>query len=92
MMLHQKWFDKIVKEVEFCIDGEFPKYRTPYVSEIDSFERSTSGGVVTQIGEIDPFLFRFLTFMNIYIERQLLDKVKESMEEYLRFILQFMAR
>lgn len=31
-------------------------------------------------------------FMNIYLERILLDKMKESMEKYLRFVLQFMAR
>ena len=35
---------------------------------------------------------RFFTLMNIYLERMLLDKMKESMEKNRRFVLQFMAR
>ena len=37
-------------------------------------------------------MMRFFTLMNIYLERMLLDKMKESMEKYRRFVLQFMAR
>ena len=35
---------------------------------------------------------RFFRFIDIYLERILLDKMKESLEKYLKFILQFMAR
>ena len=35
---------------------------------------------------------KFFTFLDIYLERVLLNKMKESMEKYLKFILQFVAR
>jgi hypothetical protein len=35
---------------------------------------------------------KFFRFIDIYLERVLLDKMKESLSKYLKFILQFMAR
>jgi hypothetical protein len=35
---------------------------------------------------------KFFTFLNIFLERVLLDKMKESMEKYLVFLLRFMCR
>jgi len=35
---------------------------------------------------------KFFTFINIYMERMLFDKMKDSMEKFLMFLLQFMAR
>ena len=48
--------------------------------------------LIRSVKQVDPYLMRFFTLMNIYLERMLLDKMKESMEKYRRFVLQFMAR
>ena len=78
--------EKIVQKVEAVIwvvfkDGDEAKPKTKRKEK-----------VIKSTSQINPYLMRFFTFMNIYLERMLLDKMKESMEKYLRFLLQFMAR
>lgn len=48
--------------------------------------------IIKRKSQIEPFLMKFFTFINIYMERMLFDKMKESMEKFLKFLLQFMAR
>ena len=84
--LHNKWLELIVQKIENMI-----------VSAADSrlsraSTKSESKKIVKRKSQIDPFLMKFFTFINIYMERMLFDKMKDSMQKFLMFLLQFMAR
>ena len=79
--------EKIVQKVEGMIKVQFKDDQ--FVSKSKTKRKDK---VIKSTSQINPYLVRFFTFMDIYLERMLLDKMKESMEKYLRFILQFMAR
>jgi len=85
-LLRSGWLEKIVQKVEAAISVVFKD-----ADEVKP-KAKRKGKVIKSTSQINPYLMRFFTFMNIYLERMLLDKMKESMEKYLRFLLQFMAR
>lgn len=87
-VLSQKWYGRIVKEVERVVDLEFKDNKGPY----SSGTASQGEGVVTRRAQIYPPLSKFFTFLNIYMERQIFDKMKESMEAFRQFVIQFLAR
>lgn len=67
------------------VDVEFKEHKAPYAPN----SASKVEAVVTRRAQIYPRLSRFFTFLNIYMERQIFDKMKESMERFLQFIIQF---
>ena len=70
------------------IDSQFQDKKQPYNQSKGAF----GNGVVTKREHIYPPLSNFFTFLNIYMERQVFDKMKESMETFRLFIIQFLAR
>jgi hypothetical protein len=64
-VLAQKWYGRIVKEVERVVDLEFKDNKGPYSSST----ASQGEGVVTRRAQIYPPLSKFFTFLNIYMER-----------------------
>ena len=76
--LHSKWLEIIVQKTEKVIQS--------------AFKEEKSKKVVKMKSQINPFLVKFFTFINIYMERMLFDKMKASMQKFLKFLLQFMAR
>lgn len=45
------------------------------------------GPQITQRKQISSQEQRFFRFMNIYLERMIFDKMRESMEKYLQFLI-----
>jgi hypothetical protein len=76
-MLHNKWLESIVKAIERVM-------REDFASESQKLVRSSD--------QINPYLLRFLTFADIYLERIIFDKMKAAMQKYLKFVLNFAAR
>jgi len=84
--------EKIVQKVEAVIELLFKDKDEHQERDEPKSKTKRKDKVIKSTSQINPYLMRFFTFLNIYLERMLLDKMKESMEKYLKFILQFMAR
>lgn len=85
--LHNKWLELIVQKTENVIKSEFAGGAI-----VNESSKSEKKKIVTSKSQIKPFLIKFFTCINIYMERMLFDKMKTSMEKFLKFLLQFMAR
>jgi hypothetical protein len=71
----------IVKKIEHMISS-VDDYRI-----VGSCPGSETIKVVKRKNQIEPFLMKFFTFINIYMERMLFDKMKESMVKFREFLL-----
>ena len=102
-VLHNKWLESIVRAVERMVVDQFdildipppvPSIHgnNPKTQMMQAIKKTIKGKLIKLPGQIKPYLMRFFTFINIYMERIIFDKMNESMKKYLSLILMFMAR
>lgn len=77
-LLVSKWAYKIAFVIEKMIS--------------DSKKGAKSLNTVSDVSQIPDSLLRFFKQINTYMERQIFDKMKESMRNFMKFLLQFTMR
>jgi hypothetical protein len=102
--LHGKWVEPIVQAIETMMKEQFDQTEMPppkpnmlghnqqTKAMYEAIKKSVKKKLVRLPEQINPHLFKFLKTVNIYMERVIFDKMNESMNKYLEFVLKFMAR